>query len=170
MSDWLNGLKRLESKVTDNLFVPPSSRWRWFFTTGAHLGDGLLWAVIGLCLAIWGNAFWRATVLITGLAVFLATTWSTLIKYTIRRHRPQELAQFYALKNDRYSFPSGHATRMAAIATVVGQLVPKLAPASCGLALFVAACRVAVGVHYPSDVLTGLVIGSLSAITTLFLI
>lgn len=170
MSTLFNRLEQLEHAVTDSLFIPPSSRWRWLVAAGAHLGDGLVWAAIGLCLAIWGDTFWRATTLIAGLAVLFATTCSTLIKYTIRRHRPQELPQFYALKSDRYSFPSGHATRMAAIATVVGQLVPKLAPASCGVALFVAICRVAIGVHYPSDVLTGLVIGSLSAITTLFLL
>jgi undecaprenyl-diphosphatase len=104
------------------------------------------------------------------LAVLLSTILSTMIKYITRRRRPQELTQFYTLKSDRYSFPSGHATRMAAIATVIAWSAPRLAPVSYGFALLVSVCRIAVGVHYPSDIATGLIIGSLGAAGTLCLL
>jgi undecaprenyl-diphosphatase len=134
---------------------------------GAHLGDGPLWALAALGLLIWGDAFLRRLALIAGLAVLASTGVSTAVKYTVRRKRPQDLRQFYALKGDRYSFPSGHATRMAAIAVVVGQLVPWLAPASYALSIVVALCRIAVGVHYPSDVIVGWVIGSIGGVGAL---
>jgi membrane-associated phospholipid phosphatase len=65
------------------------------------------------------------------------------------------------------SFPSGQAASAAAFAT--GALVEKPAadvPVS-ALALAVAASRVNTGVHFPSDVLTGLAIGTVSALATL---
>jgi undecaprenyl-diphosphatase len=169
LSNLFSKLLPLERAVSSGLFVPTSSRWRWLAAAGAHLGDGILWAIVGLILAIWGGSFWRTTALTTTLAVLLSTAISTAIKYTIRRHRPHELAEFYTLNNDRYSFPSGHATRMAAIALVIAWTLPRLAVVSYCLALVVAVCRVAVGVHYPSDVLTGLVIGSFGAACILFL-
>ena len=55
------------------------------------------------------------------------------------------------------------ATIKAAIATVVGWFLPELLPASYLLALTVALCRVVVGVHYPGDVLAGLLIGFVGA-------
>ena len=95
---------------------------------------------------------------------------ATAVKYGVRRSRPQELTQFYALKSDRYSFPSGHAARMAAIAIVVGHFVPRLLPVSYALAFVVALCSVVVGVHYPSDVLCGIAIGSASAVCVLLFV
>jgi undecaprenyl-diphosphatase len=160
----------LEHTIASRMFVPASSRWRWLVASGAHLGDGLLWAAIGLVLAVWGGPFGRVVALIAALAVLLSSALSTAIKYIIRRQRPQALAQFYTLNGDRYSFPSGHATRMAAIATVFAWSLPWLAPASYGLAVFVSICRVAVGVHYPSDVLIGLAIGSLCAVCVLLVL
>jgi len=121
-------------------------------------------------LLIRGTAFLRALTLVASLAVVGAGVVATVVKYGVRRSRPQELTEFYALKHDRYSFPSGHATRMAAIAVIVGRFVPWLLPVGYALALAVALCRVMVGVHYPSDVLGGLFIGSATAVCVLLLI
>ena len=105
-----------------------------------------------------------------GAAVLGSGGVSTAIKYTVRRRRPQELTQFYAVKHDRYSFPSGHATRMAAIAVIVARLVPGLAAAGYALAVNIALCRVLVGVHYFTDVLVGLLIGLVGANCVLLLL
>jgi undecaprenyl-diphosphatase len=139
--------------------LPVTSRWRWLAVLGAHLGDGPLWAAIAIGLLIGGNLFLRSLTLVTGCAVLGSTGISTAIKYAVRRHRPREETQFYAIKYDRYSFPSGHATRMAAIAVIVGHFVPSLAVVGYVLACAVGICRILVGVHYPSDVLVGLLIG-----------
>jgi undecaprenyl-diphosphatase len=147
----------------DKLVMPVSSRWHWLPALGAHLGDGAVWAVVGVGLLVWGDAFLRGLTLVAALAVLGATAISTAVKYSVRRPRPLELAQFYAVNYDRYSFPSGHATRMAAIATVVGRFTPALLPVGYLLALLVALCRVVVGVHYPGDVLAGLLIGFVGA-------
>jgi undecaprenyl-diphosphatase len=152
-----------EQAVIHRLTLPAGSSWRWLAALGAHLGDGPLWAVVGAGLLIWGTPFLRALTWVTALAVLGSTGISTAIKYLVRRRRPQELTQFYASKHDRYSFPSGHATRMAAIAVIVGCFVPELALTSYALAPIVAICRVLVGVHYPSDVVAGILIGCVGA-------
>jgi undecaprenyl-diphosphatase len=170
VSNPLQRLLSIEHTIASSLAVPSSSRWRWLVAAGAHIGDGLLWAVIGLALAIWGGSYCRRVAVIAALAVLLDGALSTAIKYAIRRQRPQDLAHFYALNSDRYSFPSGHAPRMTAIATVFTWSLPCLAPASYGLALLVSLCRVSVGVHYPSDVFTGLAIGSLGAACILWIL
>ncbi len=59
-----------------------------------------------------------------------------------------------------WSLPSNHAVIAAGLAVAVGALVPRLAPAAALLAVAVAASRVALGVHYPHDVVTGLTLGA----------
>lgn len=159
----MKGLFRLvcdwDRAITDKLTLSMTSRWRWLPALGAHLGDGPLWFVVGGILLIWSSDFIRAVTLVAVVAVLISTGISTVTKYAVRRRRPQELTEFYALKHDRYSFPSGHATRMAAITVVAGHFYPALAPIGYALAALVAMCRIAVGVHYTSDVIIGLLIG-----------
>jgi undecaprenyl-diphosphatase len=58
-----------------------------------------------------------------------------------------------------WSLPSNHATIAGALAAAVVALWPRGAVAAVPLALLVAASRVALGVHYPHDALTGLALG-----------
>jgi undecaprenyl-diphosphatase len=170
MSHLLERIGRWDRAIADKVTIPASSHWHWLPALGAHLGDGMLWAFIAAVLLLWGNAYLRGLALVAALAVLGATGISTILKYVLRRRRPQELSQFYALEHDRYSLPSGHATRTAAIATVVGHLVPGLSPIGYLLALLVGLCRILVGVHYPSDVLAGLLIGFVGARCVLLLL
>lgn len=163
LCDMTRRLNTWEQEATKRLALPDQSRWRWLASLGAHLGDGALWAVIGVALWVWGAPTIRALVLLSACAVLGASLLSTAVKYLVRRPRPQERRHFYVVRYDRYSFPSGHAVRMAAIAVVVWRFAPALAPFGYPLALLISLCRVLVGVHYPSDVLAGLLIGSLGA-------
>jgi len=130
---------------------------------GAHLGDGPLWFVIAI-IAFWlGDEATRHVVLLTAVATSVAGLLTTALKFLTRRGRPREMAGFYSTKYDRYSFPSGHATRVACLATVFSHQFPCWAVVFYALALFVALCRVALGIHYLSDVLVGLAVGFLAS-------
>jgi undecaprenyl-diphosphatase len=61
------------------------------------------------------------------------------------------------------SFPSGHAASAAAFTTAVALELPATAIPLAPLAFAVAASRVVIGVHYPSDVIAGVALGMVAA-------
>jgi undecaprenyl-diphosphatase len=130
---------------------------------GAHLGDGPLWFVIGVITFWLGDEATKYFVLLAAVAVIVAGGLTTFLKFWMRRSRPQKMSGFYSTKYDPYSFPSGHATRLACQAMVFSHRFPCWAVIFYALTLFVALCRVALGIHYISDVLVGLVIGFLAS-------
>ncbi|PLK43225.1 phosphatase PAP2 family protein [Emticicia sp. TH156] len=102
------------------------------------------------------------------LAVSLGTSF--VLKKIIDRPRPSEKYAFiqpYVVETDP-SFPSGHATAAFSVATSLSLAVPKwyvIVPAY-AWAGTVAYSRLHLGVHYPTDVLAGAVIGAGSAWAT----
>jgi membrane-associated phospholipid phosphatase len=63
-----------------------------------------------------------------------------------------------------WSFPSNHATVAGAAAVALAWSVARLGFFAVGVALFAAASRVVVGVHYPHDVIAGLFLGAMVAL------
>jgi membrane-associated phospholipid phosphatase len=102
------------------------------------------------------------------LGVSSVITWG--LKYGINRERPfVKYPDVVKLSSGGSpSFPSGHASSAFAVATSISISYPKwyvIAP--CYLwASGVAVSRVALGVHYPTDVLAGAVVGAGSAFLT----
>lgn len=85
------------------------------------------------------------------------------LKNIVARTRPYEVIPdltYLVPKPGEYSFPSGHAGSSFAVACVMFRKFPK----KCGipalvLAILIALSRLYVGVHYPSDVLFGVISG-----------
>jgi len=132
---------------------------------------GKLWVALGACLQATGSprAGRAARRALASLAVASATA-NIVGKGLASRTRPAaEIPAARRLPQAPWtsSFPSGHAASAAAFAVGATIEMPGLAAAACPLALAVAASRVATGVHYPSDVLAGLVIGAAAAASTL---
>ncbi|HET7291850.1 MAG TPA: phosphatase PAP2 family protein [Vicinamibacteria bacterium] len=155
-------------RISDRVWAwRPPRFFRAWMLWASRLGDGWLWAGIGLVLLAAGGPGRR--VLAGGaLAAFASNALLLPLKRRFRRRRPCEsglhplydvrpLARFAA---DRYSFPSGHALNAFAIATVVGLGLPGLSPLLLVLAASVAASRVLCGLHYVSDVLVGALVGA----------
>ena len=132
---------------------------------------GKLWIALGACLQATGNrrAGRAARRGLASLAVASATA-NIIGKGLASRRRPDaEVPAARRLPHAPWtsSFPSGHAASAAAFAAGATMEMPELAAVACPLALAVAASRVVTGVHYPSDVLAGLAIGTAAAASTL---
>jgi len=83
------------------------------------------------------------------------------IKVAVGRKRPLlEEHPPLARAPTKLSFPSAHATSSLAAATALGRVRPAARPALYGLAAAVCLSRPYLGMHYPSDVLAGAVLGS----------
>lgn len=130
----------------------------------AHSGDSWFWWA-GLGLLWWlGNSFWRPWALTVLLSIIVLAAIVLAIKFSIRRRRPEgEWGTIYR-STDPHSFPSGHAARAMIIAVLGIGLGPVwLAVLLCVWMPLVALARVAMGLHYLSDVLAGLVLGAIAA-------
>ncbi len=156
----LNRLVALDRSLSARPTLGEEAGWRRrVAVVGAHLGDGLLWFVIAVIALGLGDEETRHFVLRAAVAVIVAVGLTAALKLLMRRGRPRERAGFYSARYDHYSFPSGHATRAACLALIFSHQFPGWAVAFYASALFVALCRVALDIHYVSDVLAGLAVG-----------
>lgn len=131
-----------------------------------HSGDSWFWLTGLLVLWLVGDEAWRGRALMMILAILITAAFVMALKFTIRRKRPEgELGQIYR-KTDPHSFPSGHAAR----ALMLGLLALTFGPPWFGILLIiwgplVGLARVAMGVHFVSDVLVGWLIGVMAGIS-----
>lgn len=129
-------------------------------------GDGYLYPLLAAGLFAIDGALGRAF-LASALAAFaLELPVYKLIKHYVKRDRPcQKLpaVKGRVVPSDRFSFPSGHTAAAFLIATLLGHAAPALFPLAGAWALAVGFSRIYLGVHFPTDILAGMVIGILSA-------
>jgi membrane-associated phospholipid phosphatase len=110
---------------------------------------GLPWLAAGVAVGqVWAVA----------AALLVAAVVSGLLKHHWRRKRPDGISVLVRRPRTT-SFPSGHAATGAAAACALIAVAPQLAPVWIGMAALMAASRVYVGVHWPSDVLAGIGLG-----------
>lgn len=130
----------------------------------AHSGDSWFWALGLLVLWLTGESFWKEWAVVQFASISLLAAMVLIIKFRVRRQRPQgEWGRIYRF-TDPHSFPSGHAARAFLIATIAAGLGPAwLAIALWIWAPLVALARVAMGVHYLSDIVAGTILGIIVA-------
>ena len=151
----------LDNKLTNKIRISNSTgHLRTLAILFAHSGDSWFW-LIGLAL-LWyfGNETWKNIAIAMVIGVMITAGIVFVLKFTIQRKRPQgEWGNIYR-KTDPHSFPSGHAARAVMLAVVAIGMGPTwLAILLVVWAPLVILARVAMGVHYLSDVLAGALIG-----------
>ena len=134
----------------------------------AHSGDSWFWAA-GLLLIIWrGDPAQRRWALMLFLSIAALAAVVLAVKFAFRRRRPEgEWGSLYRL-TDPHSFPSGHAARAFLLAALVAAWGPAwLAPLLLIWAPLVALARVAMGLHYVSDIVGGALLGLAAALVAI---
>ena len=120
---------------------------------------GAVWVAIGVTLAL-VDPDRRGEWLLAGLLGPFAIGLNFAVKLVVRRQRPvlEGLPPLGGAPSS-LSFPSAHATSSFACATAMTRVAPEAAVLFV-LALAISICRPYLGMHYPSDVLAGAILGT----------
>lgn len=136
------------------------------FRAVSRLGDGIAWYVLMLGVALLGGEQgWQAAAHMAATALIAALLYRILKRWT-RRPRPFRTHQgivAHIPPLDEFSFPSGHTLHAVTFSLVAIEWYPALAVLLLPFTALVAASRVLLGLHYPSDVIVASVIGALLA-------
>jgi undecaprenyl-diphosphatase len=130
------------------------------------LGNGIFWYALMLALLVADPSGAALPVLHMAFAGAVCTCCYKMVKRTTVRVRPFEvnpLVSAGATVLDRFSFPSGHTLHAVAFSVIASVYYPGLWVMLVPFTLVTAWSRVALGLHYPSDVLAGAALGALIA-------
>jgi undecaprenyl-diphosphatase len=132
----------------------------------SHSGNGYYYPAIPLIFYFIEPRIAGAFFLCALLAFALELPLYKILKQKIKRHRPCEVLSGVHQRispSDRFSFPSGHTAAAFVIATLIAHFFPILTVPVSIWAMLVGVSRIYLGVHYPTDIIAGLVIGILCA-------
>jgi membrane-associated phospholipid phosphatase len=120
--------------------------------------NGLVWFLLGIALAIIDNGRWEQW-LICAILGPLAIGLNYVVKLAVKRPRPvlEGLPPLGGAPSS-LSFPSAHATSSFAVATAMCRVDPATSAAFI-VAIALSLGRPYLGMHYPSDVLAGALVG-----------
>ncbi|MGC8765171.1 MAG: phosphatase PAP2 family protein [Brevinematia bacterium] len=126
------------------------------------IGDGYVWLL--LCFIFFFVNFFTGLSLSIGLV--LQAFLQQLFKRIFIRKRPYEThVEITKVINppDKFSFPSGHTTAAFTMVFILYYLYPVLFVPTLILAIMIGISRIYLGLHYPTDVIAGVVLGFISS-------
>jgi undecaprenyl-diphosphatase len=157
--EWLNGAAFRHDGLED---------WLRFFATDGQFFFIALLAGLFLVYGKWSSRNGRHGVVAAGFSAGLALLVAQVISHLWERPRPYVAhpgdAHLFVSPSADPSFPSDHATASFAIAVAIWLRHRRAGTVALVLAVLVSVGRVAVGTHYPSDVLGGAVLGTAAAL------
>ncbi|NHB58759.1 phosphatase PAP2 family protein [Acinetobacter shaoyimingii] len=143
-----------------------------FFKAVSRLGDRWFWYV--MLIWVWMIQGWSYTPSILYI-LFGGLTGTCIykgLKHRTTRPRPYQVHQVIQLGErplDHFSFPSGHTLHAVMASIVLGFIQPLLLVLMLPFSICVAISRMVLGLHYPSDVIVGAIIGSLLGFFIIYL-
>jgi undecaprenyl-diphosphatase len=149
-----------------------SAAVRQLFRAISWLGDGWFWYALLAALPLLYGAAGGLASLHIGLTGAVGVLAYKLIKTRAVRERPyitHSAIHCFSVPLDRYSFPSGHTLHAVCFTLMIAGYFPECAGALAGFAFLIALSRVVLGLHYPTDVAAGALLGGGLALASLTL-
>ena len=146
---------------------------RNFFKVISRLGDGVFWySLMAFMLCLDQD---RALLPVSHMASagIIGTLIYKWLKVRTLRPRPFNVHQQILLRSiplDQFSFPSGHTLHAVIFSMVAIHYYPMLATALIPFTILIGLSRPILGLHYPSDVLVGALIGILISTISFYII
>lgn len=145
----------------------------FFFRNITHFGSTVFTIVFVILLFLLTEREGQLTAVASALALAASQIPVQLFKRFYPRKRPyltldEARFPFNPLKD--HSFPSGHTTAVFSVLTPIALFLPIIAPGLFILGAIVGISRIYLGLHYPSDVLAGGTLGSLTGASSYFLL
>ena len=153
----------LDRQASARFAIPREARFlRLLALIAAHSGDSPLWLIGAAAALIWGDATWRDFGGCVLIGTLVTGTLVTVLKWLFRRQRPPGEGLGFYTRFDRHAFPSGHAGRSACLVVLLAPLLPPwgVVPLAFWAGL-VGLARVALQVHFASDIVGGWAVGLL---------
>jgi undecaprenyl-diphosphatase len=128
----------------------------------SFIGDGYFYGLYLLYLYLSKSALFKPALYVVLIAFALELPIYRILKNSIRRVRPfnaHDDVENMVFPLDEFSFPSGHTSAAFLVATVIAYFTPVLAIPMFLFAFLVGMARIYLGVHYPSDILGGIIFG-----------
>ena len=129
----------------------------------SRLGDGIFWfAMVAIMWLLQGPQY---TIQVLYIVTFssIGTLIYKILKTKTVRPRPYQVHQVIRIGErplDHFSFPSGHTLHAVMAMILIGYVQPLLLFIMLPFTVLVALSRMVLGLHYPTDVLVGAVIGA----------
>ncbi len=145
---------------------------RSLFRLASRLGDGVFWYILMSALLLRYQAEALPAVVHMLLAGGCGTLTYKLIKNKTLRPRPFNVSPDVVCVSkalDQFSFPSGHTLHATVFSIVAVYYFPVLIWLVLPFSILVALSRPILGLHYPSDVLAGALIGAALASASILL-
>lgn len=136
---------------------------RDLFRIVSRLGDGVAWYLLVLLIPVWKGEAGLKPALVMAVTGIAGVLLYKALKRRLVRERPYITFGGIcagAVPLDRYSFPSGHTLHAVSFTILATAYFPALGWLLVPFATLVAASRVVLGLHYPTDVLAGAVLGT----------
>ncbi len=143
------------------------------FRAISWLGDGVFWYGLMFALLLAHGPDAALPVLHMACTGLFCTFLYRMLKKGTLRPRPFEIHAHIAagaVPLDKFSFPSGHTLHAVAFSLVAVFYFPVLVPLLTAMSVAVAVSRVVLGLHFPSDVLAGAILGAVIAIASINLV